>query len=670
MKTAHQVRDEQRAREGVATHQGDTDTPPALPPEETGSEPVDPSASSGKGRCQGRNKDGNPCGKDAVANGYCRHHPRTATDRGPSQATVLADIAEARAELWHDPDGEAWATIEVDGHREHHRVRTRPFRTWLRRRYFDLNGKAPGSQGVQDAVENLCGAALFAGDERTVHVRVAEHDGAVYLDLADPGWRAVEVTADGWRVVDEPPVIFRRRAGMQALPEPEPGGRLDELRRFVNVADSDWPLVVAWLVAAVRPRGPYPVLNVYGEQGVGKSSTCRALRRLFDPNEAALRRLTRDERDLVLAASNGACVAFENVSGLQPWQSDALAALSTGTGFATRTLYENDEETIFSACRPIILNGISDLASRPDLLDRSILLELAAIDETERLPEDAFWPAYYQAQPRMLGALLDAVAAGLARIDAVHLDRLPRMADFAKWIVACEPALGIDDGAFLAAYARNRQSAHETALDESPVAPVVRELVVERGEWTGTSGELHVELTTEDRKRSKTWPQSGQAMASALKSAAPSLRASGMDVIYDPSHRDANGRRLWTFRLGTGAGAGSAGVPKSPSDLHKRPGTPPGTPRQSGSPPGSPGTPPGTPHEESAGPQPGPHKASGTPALPAVLPLPNLVTPAGGAGDPNLNATCPRCGAAFFTVGPAGTWCASCSAGAEAGGGA
>ncbi len=213
---------------------------------------------------------------------------------------------------------------------------------------------------------------------------------AIYLDLADEQWRAVKITADGWEVVEKPPVRFRRPKAMLALPAPVQGGSVEALRRFVNVTDGDWPLVVAWALACYRPVGPYPVLSLYGEQGSAKSTTARALRALIDPNSATLRCEPKEPRDLAIAANNGWVVALDNLSYLPTWLSDALCRLSTGGGFATRTLYENDEETIFSAQRPVIITGIEEVATRGDLLDRSILVTLPTISENHRLPESVF----------------------------------------------------------------------------------------------------------------------------------------------------------------------------------------------------------------------------------------------------------------------------------------
>ena len=298
--------------------------------------------------------------------------------RGPTQAEILTQLADA-AELFHTADDTAYADIEIDGHRETWRVRSSGFRRWLVRQYFEETDGAPGSEALQSALNVLEARAHFDGPERPVFIRVGSLDGRLYLDLGDDTWRAVEIGAEGWRVIDKPPVRFRRSAGMQPLPMPERGGSIDALRAFLNVkSDEDFVLVVAWMLAVLRDRGPYPLLVLSGEQGSAKSTFSAILRALLDPNTAPLRALPREDRDLFIAANNGHVLAFDNVSGLPNWISDTLCRLATGGGFAVRQLYTDHDEVLFDAARPVILNGIEDLVSRPDLADRAVFLTLEA----------------------------------------------------------------------------------------------------------------------------------------------------------------------------------------------------------------------------------------------------------------------------------------------------
>jgi len=312
---------------------------------------------------------------------------------------------------------------------------------------------------------------------------MAEHDGNIYIDLCNADWQVVEVTGNGWKVVDQPPVRFRRSRGMLPLPVPKRGGSMDELRSLLNVEDDMWILIVAWLVAALCPRGPYPVLAMFAEQGSGKSTAGRLLRGLVDPNSAPLRAEPRDARDLMIAANNSLCVVYDNLSHIPPWLSDALCRLSTGGGFATRELYTDQDEVIFDSQRPVLLSSIEDIANRSDLLDRCLVVRLAAIPEERRRPESELMQAYREMQPKLFGALLDAVSMAIKRLPSMKLQRLPRMADFALWVCAAERALGWEPGTFLAAYGENRESANEVAIESSPVGLPLLELLQDRGRW-------------------------------------------------------------------------------------------------------------------------------------------------------------------------------------------
>jgi hypothetical protein len=459
--------------------------------------------------------------------------------RGPTQADILIDLAQA-ADLFHAPDGTGFADLDINGHRETWPIRAKGFRRWLARCFFEATQGAPSSEALQSALNVIEAKAHFDAPERIVHVRVGGLDGKLYLDLGDEAWRAVEIDAAGWRVIDNPPVRFRRASGMQPLAYPVAGGSIAALRSFLNVqSDTDFVLVVAWALACLRNRGPYPVIVLSGEQGSAKSTFSSILRALLDPNTAPLRALPREDRDLFIAASNGHVLAFDNVSGLPSWISDTLCRLATGGGFAVRQLYTDQDEVLFDAARPVVLNGIEDIVTRPDLADRAVFLTLEPIPEERRRPEAELWAAFEAERPRILGVLLDAVVEGLKRLPETHLPKLPRMADFALWATACETALW-PAGTFWAAYCGNRDEAVEGVIEADPIAAAVRALMATRTEWTGTASELLGalgEMAGERVAKAKTWPDSPRALAGRLRRAATFLRKIGIEIGFEREGR-------------------------------------------------------------------------------------------------------------------------------------
>ena len=459
--------------------------------------------------------------------------------RGPTQADILIELA-ASAELFHAPDGTGFADLDINGHRETWPIRAKGFRRWLARRFFEATNGAPSSEALQSALNVIEAKAHFDAPERIVHVRVGGLEGKLYLDLGDEKWRAVEIDANGWQVIDNPPVRFRRAAGMQALPAPTRGGSLGALRSFLNLrSDTDFVLVVAWVLAGLRNRGPYPVLVLSGEQGSAKSTFAAILRALLDPNTAPLRALPREDRDLFIAASNGHVLAFDNVSGLPGWISDTLCRLATGGGFAVRQLYTDQDEVLFDASRPVILNGIEDIVTRPDLADRALFLTLEPIPEDRRRPEQELWAAFEKERPRILGALLDAVVHGLATLPRTKLARLPRLADFALWATACETAVWPAE-TFWNAYCGNRDEAVEGVIDADPVAAAVRVVMGTRAQWTGTASDLLGalgEVVGEAQRKSKSWPDSPRGLSGRLRRAATFLRKIGIEIAFEKEGR-------------------------------------------------------------------------------------------------------------------------------------
>jgi hypothetical protein len=461
--------------------------------------------------------------------------------RGPTQADVLIELALS-AELFHAPDRTGYADIAVNGHRETWRIRSTGFRRWPTHRFFEETQGAPNSEALQAALNAIEAKADFDAPERIVHVRIGGLDGKLYLDLGNEAWQAVEIDPQGWRVTDKPPVRFRRSAGMKPLPIPVSGGLINELKPFLNVkSHHDFVLVIAFLLAALRPRGPYPVIGLNGEQGSAKSTLCAILKALLDPNTAPLRALPREDRDLFIAANNGHILAFDNVSGLSSWISDTLCRLSTGGSFAVRELYKDQDEVLFDAIKPVILNGIEEIITRPDLADRAILLTLEPIPEKGRKPEQELWDKFEIARPRIMGSLLDTVAHGLAMMPKTQLERLPRMADFARWVTACETALWLP-GTFLAAYSGNLDKAVLDVLESDLVAVALRPFIAERKEWKGTASELLSALGSdlgEPQNRSKEWPGSAKALSGRLRRAATLLRKVGVEIDFN---RKGHGR--------------------------------------------------------------------------------------------------------------------------------
>jgi hypothetical protein len=255
---------------------------------------------------------------------------------------------------------------------------------------------------------------------------------------------------------------------------------------------------------------------------------------LIDPSSAPVRSLPRSQRDLDVALANSWIVALDNVSGLSPMMSDALCRVATGGGSSYRKLYSDGDEAIFDAQRPIILTGIGDLVTREDLVDRSLFLVLPPLADGTTIPERQFWPAFHEARPRILGALLDAASMALRGLSAVQLPCTPRMVDFAQWVTAAEPALGWSPLAFLEAYQKNRQEAMALGLEGEPVAQAVQAMLKTQRTWSGTATDLYSCLTAvmKETGSRRSMPGGVAPLGTCLRRLAPALRAVGIEVKF------------------------------------------------------------------------------------------------------------------------------------------
>lgn len=492
-------------------------------------------------------------GKEAIgAPGDAQQANATGT-RGrqrPSQSSLLIELLED-AELWHSPDHEAHATVRSNGHFENWPIRSKGFRLWLSGRYFETHDGAPSAQATEDAVRVMEAVAIHKGPEYPVFLRVGEHEGIAYLDLTNERWQAVRITSQGREVVERPPVKFLRSAPMRPLPIPESGGSIESLRELVNLGtEGDFKLLIGWLLGALRPRGPYPILILGGEQGSGKSILSRLCRALVDPNTAPVRSAPRDEQSLLVAARNSWTIVLDNLSDLPSWQSDALCRLSTGGGFGARALYSDWEETVFHAQRPVILNGIPDLAARPDLADRCIHLILPALPDGERRTEAEFWAEFEAERPFILDVLLDAVSGSMRPVDdSCFGGRTTRMMDFARPVVAAETALGWHAGDFMEAYDRARQGAVDSAIEQDPIGEAVRALADEK-DWESPPTELLVELekrVSESVRKSRIWPHATKLRGRLRRLQAP-LRSHGILLDLEQRASDKSRKRLIIIR--------------------------------------------------------------------------------------------------------------------------
>jgi hypothetical protein len=474
-------------------------------------------------------------------------------------AQVLVRLA-ARAQLICSADGRCYARVPVNERHEIYELRSAGFRDWLTAGYLREQPEPPADWAIHRVIGSLEAQARFASRTPEVFIRVGRQgegdeagdgfgpgrpQGEVdVIDLGDSSGRAVEVCASGWSVVDRPNVLFRRPDGLLPLPMPSRDGSIELLRPYVNLSEVDLILVIAWLTAALRPVGPYPILVITGGHGAAKSTLARILRSLIDPHSGPLLIEPRSARDLMVTAADGWLLAYDNLTAIPGWLSDCLCQLVYGASFASRALFTNHERTVIHSQRPVILCGLDDFVRRGDLRDRCVFLELPPVSPLKRRAEAEFWKAFHADRPRIFAGVLDAIAGGVRALPSIQLHALPRMADHARWGEAVGRGLGWKTEHFLAAYDRNIRDASMALLEESMVGIALLGMtpLFHQG-WRGSPSELYSLLTQAvDRRHAACagWPKSLHTFGHELRRLLPQLRMHGLTIEFQ--RRD--GRRF------------------------------------------------------------------------------------------------------------------------------
>ncbi len=463
--------------------------------------------------------------------------PSESSDDRALADLLIAEI-ERRGDLFHDGESEPHICINADTHREIHHLQTKTFREWLSWTCYSILGKAPSDNVVAQTITALSGRALHDGDEHPVYLRAAPDPGGdgYWIDLCNTAWEAIHVTPMNWEIVAAPAVRFRRTQAMRPLPSPEKDGSFNQLWRLANIPIEYRVLVVTWILECWRQSTPFPILELIGGQGTGKSDTQDRLRDLVDPNAVNLRAAPKDVESIHVGAGSNWLVSYNNLSRVTPAAQDALCALSTGGGHASRTLYTNRDETIIESKRPVILNGITPLGTAQDMIDRSIRLELPII--TTRRKDADLKAEFKQARPSILGWLLDLFVKVLAVLPGVEIKDPPRLADFAELGEAVRLAMG-EQNSFAEVYANVRQRAITQGIEASPAALAMLDYAESKSPGQLHSGTIKTLLRKLEAFKgdADAWPRSARGLSEILRRQAPALQSVGIEVTFDPVRR-------------------------------------------------------------------------------------------------------------------------------------
>jgi hypothetical protein len=459
--------------------------------------------------------------------------------------SLLDNIQESEAKLFHDQYGEPHIAFKGNGQLVL-KLNSKEFKYWLAELCFTKLNEPMSTQVMSKVILTLSGLATFKdAEELTLHTRSAWEGNHLWYDNGKEQ-PAILISPGSWKVTPNYPILFRRFGHQkpQVWPVKSPITDIELLNNYVNIrSEHQMLLFTVYAIAAFIPGFPHPLLLLHGPQGAGKSTPMKLLKELIDPSGIQALSQPHNDKEFAQQGHHHAFLFYDNLSTLPTWFSDSLARASTGDGISKRALYTDDDDVFYKLQLPIGINAISQVILKLDLLDRAILLKLDRIEPTDRKAEHDFWADFDNDKPKILGAIYEIIAQALNIFGNVKLDKLPRMADFARWGCAIAEAIGYEQQDFTNAYQANIDSQNDEAIYASSVAQAILILMVDGGEWTGSPSELLGKLTKIAFERhletDRTWPKGPVWLTRRINEVEPNLKSRGIEIDH---YSNAEGR--------------------------------------------------------------------------------------------------------------------------------
>jgi hypothetical protein len=452
---------------------------------------------------------------------------------------ALQLVKENCLELFVDQYGTPFAAVKVKDHVEVLSLNTSRFRNWLCKLYYVENEALLNGEEVASILNVLRAEAEFGENRKQMVLRVADNDTSLIYDLTNSKWQAVTIGAEGWKVGPAPTIFLRYNNHQeQVYPTGEyPADIFDRFLHLFNIADLEQKVLLkCYIISLFFPKIPRPALMLHGEQGSAKSTSQELIKMLVDPSTVKTLSFPRDSVELIQKLSHNYIAYFDNISHIPDWVSDELCRAVTGSGFSKRQLYTDNDDVIYNFMRCIGFNGINLGATKADLLDRGLIIQLERIPDERRRKACEIWQEFESLKPGLLGYIMDILVKVLSKRSVFSLKVHPRMADFAELAEVISRSMGYPDGEFLKAYYRNIGLQTEEAIDANPVASTITKYMEDKSKWIGSATQLLQELeaflvsTNVSPAKIDGWPKGPQILSRRLNEVRTNLRQIGISI--------------------------------------------------------------------------------------------------------------------------------------------
>lgn len=424
---------------------------------------------------------------------------KSETEEENAVDTLLKDIEEEQHIFYYDRAETPYVCVTKDGITQYMEIYGNDYKKYVRYMYYDRYKKAVPKDALQRVLDTLADKAQMEGEEITPAYRCAYHEGKIFYYLADREQTVICIDGNGYRVVAESPVPFIKKQNVseQVLPQ-ESDISLRKLGmqywKFATAEDRimHWVLLISRFIA----EGSQPLIYYFGDRGSAKSTSMKLDKMIVDPSVIDIKALPKNIPDAVASVTNQYMVCFDNVSQISDELSNIFCIVATHGYYSKRKLYSNNEECAVKLNARVSFSGITNLSTKPDLIDRMVCLKLNRIDSRKRRTETEIMENFTRDLPFILDGIFITLSKAIPIFENLKLKHLPRMADFAKWGYAIAEALGYGGDRFMKIYEKNQNELLENMVSEDAVITVLIEMLKKRHYFKGKVTELLSTLTT------------------------------------------------------------------------------------------------------------------------------------------------------------------------------
>lgn len=460
----------------------------------------------------------------------------------PQSKSLLDFIKNSDMKLFCDSVNDTYASVMINGHREILSVESKEYNWYLNHLYYREFEKTINKDNLLQVI-NILQAETRFGDVQKIPLsnRVAKKNDSFWYDLTNDKWQAVEINADGWNIINNPPILFNRYRHQAEQLIPVRNGDINKIFDYLNIKNYH-TLFLCWLVSCFVPDIPHAMPIIHGEKGSAKSTACSLLKQLIDPSVLDTLTIPKDMRSLIVNLQQHWFLPFDNVSYINEEVSDTLCRAITGGGIQQRKLNTNAEDCIFTFRKCFAINGINNVATRSDLLDRAILIELSRIDDKDRRELSEVQNSFKVDLPYILGAIFDVLSKAISTYPTIKLEKLSRLADFTRWGYAIGEALGGKGQTFIDEYNSNIKIQNDEALNNDSVATLMIAFMKDKEEWEGQSTDFYNKMIALApdcgiASNSKQLPKAANSLTRKLNQLQSNLKFKGISfTIYEKSN--------------------------------------------------------------------------------------------------------------------------------------